>query len=421
MAESKKKSVAKKKATPKKSASTKSSVKKVVSKKSPVAVEAKKGNDVKAQSEKVEKKADKKTTKKQLSSNVKESGSSWMFAAVALAIIIVVLVGVIGYFAYTSSSDDVTVVENDTQVVVPEGAVSLLVVEDPSCVNCQVDLFSEQVKANLISDLVTSKVSYESSEGAEIVSQLNVNQVPVYLFSENIDQREDWEEQLAGAFVKVEVAGNSYYLLNPQFIPNKVMIEDVVITDNAVILGDVNAPVTVFEFTDFECPFCAIAEGNVDLVAQFSAQNPTYVPPMPKILAEYVDSGKVKVVFYNFPIASLHPDSRIVHNAGLCANEQGEFEEYSRMIWDDRSEWTSATVDRIETLKSYAGDLNLDQVQFDACLDAKKYDAQIDEELALGQSYGVSGTPAFFVGRSFISGAQDYAVFEDLIEAELAK
>jgi protein-disulfide isomerase len=419
MAESKTKSKAKKKAVPKKSASVKTSNKKTVAKKAPVVAANKKSTNVKAQPKKVE---NNKTDKTHVSSNVKESGNNWMFAAIILLLVIAALVGVLGYFIFSGSSDSSTDVPIDIEdpVVVTDGMVELLIVEDPSCINCQVDLFVEQVKVNLIPDLVATKITFDSEEGAAIVSELNVNQVPVYLFGTNIDQRDDWAEQLAGAFVQVEVLGKSYYLLNPQFIPNKVMIEDVVITDSAIVIGDVNAPVTVVEFTDFECPFCGIAEGNPDLVAQFSAQSPGYVPPMPKVIEEYVDAGLVKVVFYNFPIASLHPNSRIVHNAALCANEQGEFEVYSRNVWDSVSEWSSSTVDRVETLKTYAVDLGLDTEQFNTCLDAKTYDAQIDEELALGQGYGVSGTPAFFVGKAFISGAQDYTVFKDLIDAELA-
>lgn len=420
MAESKKKSMAKKKAVPKKSVSAKTSNKKTVAKKAPVAVANKENTKVKAQSKKVEKKT---TNDKHVSSNVKESGNSWMIAAIILGVVIIALVGVLGFYVLGGSNDtsnDVQVIENNTNVDLSDDSIELLIVEDPSCVNCQVDLFVEQVKANLIPDLVPTKITFDSVEGAAIVSELNVNQVPVYLFGQGIDQRDDWAEQLAGAFVPVDVNGKSYYLLNPQFIPNKVMIEDVVITNTAIVIGDVNAPVTVVEFTDFECPFCGIAEGNPDLTAQFSSQNPGYVPPMPKVIEEYVEAGLVKVVFYNFPIASLHPNGRIVHNAALCANEQEEFEAYSRVVWDSVSEWSSTTVDRVETLKGYAVELGLNVDQFNTCLDSKTYDAQIDEELALGQAYGVSGTPAFFVGKAFISGAQDFTVFQDLIEAELA-
>ena len=362
--------------------------------------------------------------KKHVSEREKEPNNTWMVVSIILGILIVLLVISIG-IVYTNQGDNATQDNNNNNnneneqvdLTNDNDKTKLLIIEDPECANCQVDLFASQVKENLVPDLEYEKINYESSQAQEIISQLDVNQVPVYLFSSNFDQRDDWEE-LKGAFIPINVSGSEFYMLNPQFIPNKIMIEEPEITESAVIIGDENAPVTIMEFTDFECPFCAIAEGNDKLVAEFTSGNRTYTPPIPKIMEEYVESGEVKIVFYNMPIAQLHPKSRTAHLAALCANEQNKFEEYSRILWDDRSNWTSLS-DRVPKYKEYAKDLDLDTSQFNECLDNRKYDSQIDQEQALAREYGVSGTPAFFVGRTFISGAQDFSVFKNLIEAEL--
>lgn len=399
----------------------KSTVKKTTASKPAVKSQANKKSTSKPAPKQAEKKVESKTNK-HVSKTVKPAKNTWMIISIVFAVLVVILVAAIGfmYFGGNDASDNTSNTNTSNSSTTSGDTVKLLVVEDPTCVNCDVDLFIQQVKDNLMPNLVAQKVAYDSTEGKQIIDQLNLNQVPAYLFSNNIDQRDDWATELEGAFVKSSISGTIYYMLNPQFIPNKVMITEPVITSTAVVVGDANAPVTIVEFSDFECPYCAIAEGNPELVAQFSAQSPGYVPPMPKVYEEYVNTGKVKVVFYNLPLASLHPNVEGAHLAAMCANEQDKWREYSENLWEKRSEWTEAS-NRVTEYKAYAKDLGLNTAQFDSCLDSKKYAAQIKEEAALAQTYGISGTPAFFVGKSFISGAQDYSTFKKLIDAELSK
>lgn len=364
-------------------------------------------------------------------SEKKSNKTVWIIAAVVLGVIVLILGAVAASILFfipvsgevteksgsTSGANEEVVVDTTTST---SGSVKLVVIEDPNCAVCQVDMFVQQVKENLIPDMTVEKINYESEEAKAALEKLSVPFVPVFLFSKSIDQRDDWQANLASAFAPVEVMGESYYLLNPQIVQGKVMIQDPVITDSAVVIGDENAPVTVIEFSDYECPFCAIAEGNEEMVEQFRAQNPDYTAPVPKLIEEYVETGKVKLVFYNFPIPSLHPQAQLAHLSALCANEQGSWEEYHRNLWDKRSDWIEAT-DKTAKFKSYASDLGLDTEQFNSCVDSGKYNDQIESEIQLGASYGVSGTPAFFVNRNFISGAQDYQTFKAFIEAELAQ
>ena len=191
------------------------------------------------------------------------------------------------------------------------------------------------------------------------------------------------------------------------------------LADDDEFLGPADAKVVVVEFSDFECPYCGIAEGNVELVSQFTAKNPDYVPAMPNVFKNYIQTGKVKLVFYNMPLEQLHPQVKPVHNAFLCANEQGKAQEFKELAFLNRKDWIGT--DLPVKLKSYGKQLGLNQVQFDSCIDSNKYITQINNEVHYGSTLGVSGTPAFFIGKNFLSGAQDYNVFKSIIESKLSK
>lgn len=353
----------------------------------------------------------------------------WKLVTIILAVVMLLLIAVVAAMSLVKNGESEEKIQNTTSSTttnsnIPSSnstePIELLIIEDPTCTSCQVDLFVTQVKANLIPTLQVKKISIETAEGKKLLVDLKATQVPIYLFGNNIDKRDDWVSNLAGAFEKINVNSKDYYMLNPQFVQNKVMIEEPKITSTAVVYGKKDAKVTIYVFSDYECPFCAIAEGNAELVTQFSAQTPGYVPTMPNVYKDYVDKGLVKVVFYNMPLEQLHPQSKIAHLASLCANEQGKWYEFHSNLFEKRSDWIN-DADKASKYKGYAKTLGVDTTKFNDCLDTKKYDSQIESELALGASYGVSGTPAFFIGKNFISGAQEYSTVKTIIDAELAK
>lgn len=350
------------------------------------------------------------------------SKNKWYVISGVLSLLVVILLIMVIYYAAGGNSGGSA--GNESSAVLSAGVVELLIVEDPACKSCQVDLAAAQMESNLegndlVSDLVVRKVSIESAEGKKIVEGLRVVTVPLFLFSENIAEMSGWEQNMAPAFDKVSVSGDGYYSLKSQYIVNKALVDDVEITDSAVVIGNEDAKVTVIEFSDYECPFCALAEGNEEMLERFRAQSPDYEAPMPKVFEEYIDTGKVRFVFYNLPLESLHPLVKSAHLAALCANEQEMWREYHEKLFADKS-W-SETNDRESVLVSFAADLGLDESKFSECLSSKKYENQIDEEAVIAGKYGISGTPAFFVNRVFLSGAQDYKTFKSAIDQELAK
>jgi len=163
------------------------------------------------------------------------------------------------------------------------------------------------------------------------------------------------------------------------------------------VLGDVNAPVTIVEFSDFQCAFCKRAH-----------------PVLKEIEEAYVASGKVKIVYKDFPLESIHPEAKPAALAAECANEQGRFWEYHDILFDRQAELSK------ESYFTWAEELGLDLNQFTQCIESEKYSAEVDADFAEGSSLGVTGTPAFFVNGKMINGAQPFEVFEEEIEAILA-
>jgi len=180
-----------------------------------------------------------------------------------------------------------------------------------------------------------------------------------------------------------------------QFIPPR---RYEVSLDNNAVKGSPDAPVTIVEFSEFECPFCGVYSRD------------TY----PQIAKAYIETGKVKYVFRHFPL-NFHANAQKAAEAAECASEQGKFWEYHDVLFANQSALDVAS------LKKYASDLGLDAAKFDACLDSGRMADEVAKDAAEGASYGVTGTPAFFVNGLKLKGAQPFEVLQRLIEEELAK
>jgi protein-disulfide isomerase len=134
-----------------------------------------------------------------------------------------------------------------------------------------------------------------------------------------------------------------------------------------------------------------------------------------RIREEYVASGKVRFVYKHFAI--LGPESNRTAEASECAAEQDSFWEFHDLIFADQVANRSQLND--ENLVRFAGQIGLDTETFDECLTSGRYRTQISQESLSVQSLGVRGTPAFLVNGVFISGAQPFEVFQQVIEEQL--
>lgn len=137
---------------------------------------------------------------------------------------------------------------------------------------------------------------------------------------------------------------------------------------------------------------------------------------MSRIRTTYIETGKVRFVYKHFAI--LGPESSRSAEASECAAEQGEFWEYHDLVFEDQNT-SRSTLDQ-ERLASIANDVGLDTIAFSECLSSGKYSLQIGRESQAVQALGVRGTPGFLVNGLFVSGAQPFEVFEQIIEEQLA-
>jgi protein-disulfide isomerase len=183
------------------------------------------------------------------------------------------------------------------------------------------------------------------------------------------------------------------------------------------VLGNENATVYVIEFSDYECPYCQASEGtNQEVISRLKEGDSAWEAPIPKVIEDYVNTGKVKLVFRNFP---LHTNSKEAALAAFCAKEQDKFWEYHQLLFKNYDALTSTD------LKKYAVDLNLNLSQFNQCLDSNKYQNNIDNDMKDGDALGVSGTPTFFIGNDEkgyekVVGAQPFSDFKQIIESKIS-
>lgn len=183
--------------------------------------------------------------------------------------------------------------------------------------------------------------------------------------------------------------------------------------DDDPVLGEKNAPVEIIEFSDFQCPFC----------------RKFWTDTFPQLKTDYIDTGKVKVVYRDFPLASIHPMAQKSAEAAQCANDQGKFWEYHDKMYGEQNIIDSGNIEgpvkgtaqyTVNDLKKWAKDLGLDSEEFDSCLDDGKYEDEVNKDFQDGASAGVQGTPSFFINGNQLSGAQPFAAFKTAIDAELA-
>ena len=160
-------------------------------------------------------------------------------------------------------------------------------------------------------------------------------------------------------------------------------------------LGPDDAPITIVEFSDYQCPFCRRWHQEV------------YEP----LLAAY--PGKIRMVYRHLPLTSIHPDAQAAAEAAMCAGEQDAYWTYHDKLF------SSDSLDR-QTFVQYARDLSLNVEQFQSCITDQKYKDTIQADSDFAINLGVRSTPTFFINGLAVVGAQPLEVFQQVIDKELA-
>ncbi len=168
------------------------------------------------------------------------------------------------------------------------------------------------------------------------------------------------------------------------------------VSDEDPILGEKSAPVTIIEFTDFDCIYCKLV-----------------LPTIERVLDDY--RGKVRFVFKNFPRTLKHPDAVLAHEAALCAKEQGKFWEYHDALFAHQKQLKKSTLVKL------AKELGLDAARFKICLDAGVNTSKVFQDVKEGFDLGVRRVPTFFIGSKKVEGNAGYEEFKAAIEEELSR
>ena len=212
------------------------------------------------------------------------------------------------------------------------------------------------------------------------------------------------QEELDNAIAKLELK-----ILEKQLPKNQPTLPLKISAGDNPIIGNPDAAITIIEFSDFQCPFCA----------KF------HIETLPTIMEEYINKGTVKLVFRDFPIQNIHPNAVPASIAAECANEQGKFKQMYDTLFEKQKEWSNLkTSYAIAIFTQYASEIQLDEEKFDSCLRDAKYLEDVQNDLNDGRTYGVTGTPGFFIGNEQIGfvelkGSQPFESFKKIIDSQL--
>ncbi|HYK99131.1 MAG TPA: DsbA family protein [Candidatus Acidoferrales bacterium] len=174
------------------------------------------------------------------------------------------------------------------------------------------------------------------------------------------------------------------------------------VAQNGQVLGQANAPVTIDEWADFQCPACGMYVRNTE----------------PQIRSTYVANGQVKIVFHDF--AFLGSESNWAAEAALCASDQGKFWEYHDKLYASQRGENQGAFTK-DNLKKFGSDLGLGPA-FAACVDSGKYAQSVRDEQKAGQDLGVNATPTLFVnGQKLDARVYSYDDMKKIIDPKLGK
>jgi protein-disulfide isomerase len=247
--------------------------------------------------------------------------------------------------------------------------------------------------AQLLANEVDKKVKEPSDQEVNSFYEANKARIPVAKDQVAAQIRQFLKQQsyntIKSEFIeRLKKANGVAYSIEPM----RVNVE----TAGHPARGSADAPVTLVEFSDFQCPYCKSINSTLE-----------------KVLLTY--GANVRLVFLQFPLHEIHPLAEKAAEASLCASEQGKFWPMHDLLFQEQANLA------VEALRARAARLELDATAFNACLDSGRYASRIRQDVLEGARLGVSGTPALFVNGRFLSGARPYEEISSAINDELRR
>ena len=201
-----------------------------------------------------------------------------------------------------------------------------------------------------------------------------------------------WTSLIAISIIVIIVFG-TILISSPKKTKTTTNINQETLIENKPILGNPNASLTIIEFADYECPYCR----------EF------YLNTFSQIKSEYINTGKAKYVYINYPL-SIHPYAEKAAEAAECAGEQNKYYEMGNLLY------TKGVEGGIKEYQTYAKELNLNMSKFNNCLGSNRTKPIIEKDIQEGDKVGVTGTPTFLIDGKKIIGAQPYSIFKQILD-----
>ena len=170
-----------------------------------------------------------------------------------------------------------------------------------------------------------------------------------------------------------------------------------------VSLGEENAPVQMIVFSDFQCPGCQAWSSRIEA----------------NLKRDFVDTGKLRYTYYDFPLTSIHPHAFLAARAARCANDQGRFWDFHDRLFAAQGTWSFSGSAPVSEFTEYASMSGMNATTFTECLRSDRHADVVTANLLLGEQLGVGGTPTVFVGQRRLGDRewQDYSAVSAAIEA----
>lgn len=284
--------------------------------------------------------------------------------------------------------------------------VRVTAVSDADCEACQTQEILEFLQGNMFPGMEVEVVEWDSDEGGDLIEKFGAISLPFFVVEGEMESHPQWAD-LQGVMME---RGGQWMILGEQMgLPKGKFLMTPEVGGGDFILGDADAPVTIVEFTDFECPFCSM------FASEF----------FPDIKKDFIDTGKVRWVTKAAPLLSIHPHSEAAHRAAIAVGMQGQelFWKFHHKIFAEQERWAKDGAEGIlREMASEMGGVRMEN--FDADVVGAEVAMKFASDMTELQDFGLSGVPAFFVGDLFQSGVRQgvkYSGLDVLIEKKLGE
>ncbi len=304
---------------------------------------------------------------------------------------------------------EMVVYGQNTWIPEPGNPVELMILTDKTCGEaCDTTQGTQFFRERLTRALIINTVDVSSDLGKELASDFDVLGVPAFILGQGIESLERFGANVLDQLKPIVTEQGGRYLVDGKSIGVKVgkFLKDIEFADLGSEPKKGKGKVRVVEFTDYQCPYCKRLNDNTkDLISQ------------------YIDDGTIEYVIKDFPL-SFHTEANAMHAAANCAMKQDKDKYWAvkDFIFENQQAFGGRGDEGARTfLLGKAEEWGLDKTAMETCMTSQETKDEIAADIAEGAQWGVSGTPALYVGNEFVPGAIGADKLKELVESQLAK